>query len=40
MMEIPEQLVVKMAAYQLKGGATVWWDQLQLDWRRQGKLPI
>jgi len=29
-MEIPEDKKVKLVAYQLMGGASAWWEQLQL----------
>ena len=37
---IPEEKHVKFVTYKLKGGVAAWWDNLQITWRRQGKLPV
>ncbi|KAG6764347.1 hypothetical protein POTOM_031813 [Populus tomentosa] len=36
-MEIPEDKKVKLVAYRLMGGASAWWELLQLTWMRQRK---
>ena len=36
-MDIPEDKRVKLVAYKLIGGASAWWEQLQLTRMRQGK---
>jgi len=36
-MEIPEDKKVKLVAYRLMGGASAWWEQLQLTRMRQRK---
>jgi hypothetical protein len=36
-MEIPEDKKVKLVAYRLMGGASAWWEQLQLTRIRQRK---
>ena len=35
--DIPEDKRVKLVAYKLMGGASAWWEQLQLTRMRQGK---
>lgn len=39
-MEVPEHKQVKLVTYKLKGGASAWWEQLQLQRTRQQKCPI
>ena len=39
-MGIPEQQQVKIVAYRLQGGASVWWDQIQFTRRREGKRAV
>ncbi|KAK9950545.1 hypothetical protein M0R45_006031 [Rubus argutus] len=39
-MDIQEHKKVKLVAYKLKGGASAWWEQLQLNRTRQGKITI
>ena len=39
-MEIPEEKQVKIVAYKLRGGASVWWDQIQFSRRREGKQVV
>lgn len=39
-MEISEEKQVKYVAYKLKGGASAWWDQMQLSRTRLGKPPV
>ena len=36
-MEIPEEKQVKIVADKLRGGAYVWWDQIQFSRRRKRK---
>ena len=36
-MKIEEQHQVKPIAYKLRGGAVVWWDQVQFTRHREGK---
>ena len=31
---------MKIVAYKLRGGASVWWDQIQFSWRREGKQVV
>ena len=37
-LNILEKNQVKLVAYKLKGGASIWWEQLQYNYQRQGKL--
>ncbi|XP_042955895.1 uncharacterized protein LOC122291913 [Carya illinoinensis] len=39
-MQIPQAQQVKLVAYKLSGGASVWWEQMQNNRRRQGKQPV
>ena len=39
-MEIPDEKKVKNVAYRLCGGASAWWEQLQVSRRREGKRPV
>lgn len=39
-MDTPPDKMVKLIAYKLKGGASVWWDQLHRSRTRQGKGPV
>ncbi|PKI31369.1 hypothetical protein CRG98_048239, partial [Punica granatum] len=38
--EVPKEKRVKLVAYQLKGGASAWWDHVQENQGRVGKQPI
>ncbi|KAL6331930.1 hypothetical protein AAG906_020279 [Vitis piasezkii] len=40
MMEVPKRKMEKLITFWLTGGATVWWDQLQLNGKRLGKAPM
>ncbi|KAG8368442.1 hypothetical protein BUALT_Bualt15G0045900 [Buddleja alternifolia] len=37
---VPNDKQVQYVAYKLTGGASVWWDQLQENRRRQGRQPV
>jgi len=37
---VPMEIQVKFVTYKLKGGATAWWDQLQISRKRQEKQPM
>ncbi|KAM1086608.1 hypothetical protein ACFX2B_012096 [Malus domestica] len=39
-MEIPEEKKVKLVAYKLKGGASTWWEQLQISRTCQRNTPV
>ncbi|GLT87736.1 hypothetical protein SLE2022_058010 [Rubroshorea leprosula] len=39
-MDTPEEKKVKLVAYQLKGGAALWWDKVQDSRRREGRDPV
>jgi hypothetical protein len=39
-MSIPEERKVKLVAYKFKGGASAWWERLQLSRAREGKRPV
>jgi len=34
---VPKEKHIKFVVYKLKGGATAWWDQLQITKRSQSK---
>ena len=36
----PEQKKVRLVSLKLKGGASAWWDQLEVNRQKQGKGPI
>ena len=36
-MEILDEKRVKLVAYELRGGASTWWEQLQVSQRREGR---
>ncbi|KAF2295882.1 hypothetical protein GH714_034837 [Hevea brasiliensis] len=38
--KIPEERKVKLMAYRLKGGASVWWDRLKKTRRPEGRNPV
>ncbi|KAK3205520.1 hypothetical protein Dsin_019566 [Dipteronia sinensis] len=38
--EVTEERQLKLVAYKLRNEAAVWWEKLQMDRRRQGKVPI
>ena len=37
---ISEEKKVKLVAYKLKGGASVWWEWLKLSRSKEGKRPL
>jgi len=39
-MSIREDRKVKLVAYKFKGGASAWWEKLQISRTRQGKRPV
>jgi len=39
-MSIPEEHKLKLVVYKFKGGASAWWEQLQISRARQGKEPV
>jgi hypothetical protein len=39
-MSIPKERKVKLVAYKFKGGASAWWERLQLSQSREGKGPV
>jgi len=39
-MNIREDHKVKLVAYKFKGGASAWWEKLQISHARQGKGPV
>jgi expansin (peptidoglycan-binding protein) len=39
-MSIPEEHKLKLVVYKFKGGASAWWEQLQILRARQGKEPV
>ena len=39
-MGITDDKQVCLVAYKLKGGASAWWDRVQLNHTRKQKLPI
>jgi len=39
-MSIHEDRKVKLVAYKFKGGASAWWERLQISQARQGKGPV
>ena len=38
--EIPKDRKVKLVAYRLKGGTSVWWERIQQTRRREGRNPV
>jgi hypothetical protein len=39
-MSISEERKVKLVAYKFKGGASAWWERLQLSQAKEGKRPV
>ena len=39
-MDVLAEKQVELVAYKLKGGASIWWDQVLINRRREGKGPI
>ena len=37
MLDVLDEKQVKLVAYQLKGGASIWWDHIQNNHQWQGK---
>lgn len=38
--ETPEEKNVKLVAYRLKDGASIWWERLQIIRKRKGQGPV